>query len=111
MKTVKSITTTLLLTGLLTQPALAGSLNMPAKDSIIQGAFGQNSSTMAAVNFLSEKDMATTKGQFGPLLLTAVAIAGVDLALISVFWGIYVPNYGSGAAACANCSDRKITQH
>ena len=36
--------------------------------------------------------MESTRGGLAPLAL-ALGIAGVDLALMSFYWGIYVPNY------------------
>ena len=36
--------------------------------------------------------MEITRGGLGPLAL-ALGIAGVDLALMSFYWGIYVPHY------------------
>ena len=36
--------------------------------------------------------MESTRGGLGPLAL-ALGIAGVDLALMSFYWGIYVPHY------------------
>ena len=44
------------------------------------------------MNELDPIAMESTRGGLGPLAI-ALGIAGVDLALMGFFWGVYVPYY------------------
>ena len=44
------------------------------------------------INELDPIAMESTRGGLGPLAI-ALGIAGVDLALMGFFWGVYVPYY------------------
>ena len=43
-------------------------------------------------------EVETTRAGLGPLALV-LGIASFDLALMGVYWGVYVPNYGNQKAA------------
>ena len=58
---------------------------------------------------LSGAELEDATGRIAPLYL-ALSIAGVDLALMGFFWGVYVPNYGGGGS-CAGCNDAQINPH
>lgn len=51
---------------------------------------------------LDNQAMEQTHGQLWPLVGGIAAIVGVDLALASYFWGVYVPSTGGGS--CASCT-------
>ena len=44
------------------------------------------------INELDPIAMESTRGGLGPLAI-ALGIAGVDLALMGFFWGVYIPYY------------------
>ena len=53
-------------------------------------------------SFLDNQAMEQTHGQLWPLVGGIAAIVGVDLALASYFWGVYVPSTGGGS--CTTCT-------
>ena len=53
-------------------------------------------------SLLDNQAMEQTHGQLWPLVGGIAAIVGVDLALASYFWGVYVPSTGGGS--CTTCT-------
>ena len=53
-------------------------------------------------SLLDNQAMEQTHGQLWPLVGGIAAIVGVDLALASYFWGVYVPSAGGGS--CTTCT-------
>jgi len=54
-----------------------------------------------ALEILSAKEMASTRGKFAPMFGYIAAVAAVDFALAGFFWGVYIPQYGGGG--CTTC--------
>lgn len=73
-----------------TQTALAGPVDQADRIDSIAYAFDVDSADRAGISVLDEVQMAGIDGALLPLIM---GIAAVDLALMGVFWGIYVPTY------------------
>jgi hypothetical protein len=95
----------LALATLVAQPALAG--DRPAPADTLAAAFGDTAGM--AVARLDAATMDSTRGRLAPLLLP-LSIAGLDLALIGAFWGVYLPNYVF-TDRCSGCAGGKINLH
>ncbi len=76
---------------------------------LVASAFAHPTPDAAQVDILTESELAATRGKLGPLALVA-AIGGLDLALIGVYWGVYVPHYGGGGS-CSGCTTSMYSQH
>lgn len=76
--------------------------------TVVSSAFGPGAS-ISSDDFLSDMELQQTHGKVAPLVLAAT-IAGLDIALMSFFYGVYVPNYASSSGGCLTCSD-KNTDH
>lgn len=76
---------------------------------VVLSAFGAGT-VPANVDMLDETQMQETRGRLAPLVVAAT-IAGLDLAMMSFFYGVYVPNYASHGGACATCSGSSINHH
>lgn len=108
MKTLTAIGSSLALAAVILNPAAASAA--PTGDAYwMASAFGSSESTLEGAASLSTQDLEASTGRWAPLAL-ALGIAGVDLALISVYWGIYLPTYGGGGS-CAVCNDTKFNAH
>jgi hypothetical protein len=92
-----------LLAGVLAAPAWATPEAEVGLD--VQQAFA---GATDAIEVLDREEMMSTEGRF-PLMAIPLAIAGVDIGLMALYWGVYVPNYGGGGL-CNNCSSM-IQQH
>lgn len=55
---------------------------------------------LAGATLLDEPTMRDTRGELWPFI---VSVVGLDLALSSYFWGVYVPTVGGGSG-CITCS-------
>ncbi|MBM70688.1 MAG: hypothetical protein CME43_14565 [Haliea sp.] len=108
MKTLTSIGSSLALAAVILNPAVASA--GPASDTPwMASAFGSAEATLEGATALSTQELEASTGRWAPLAL-ALGIAGVDLALISVYWGIYLPTYGGGGS-CAVCNNAKFNAH
>jgi hypothetical protein len=76
-----------------------------APPSLVAQAFG---SAHAAVESLDAAQAEQTRGRLLPLVLS---IAGVDLALAGLFWGVYVPRYAPQTGACTACAGSSLSTH
>ncbi|MFN2327361.1 MAG: hypothetical protein ABR612_00445 [Chromatocurvus sp.] len=85
--------------------ALAAVVSTPAfADRNTEETFDLNSAfggDAPVVERLDTQAMEETRGRM-PLLAIPLAIAGVDIGLMGLFWGIYVPNYSYGGN-CTGC--------
>lgn len=63
-------------------------------------AYAFDAGPAADLQVLDAQGMAETRGRLLPWI---VGIAGLDLALIGAFWGVYVPTYGAGYG-CSFCT-------
>jgi len=103
MKTLKTLLHAATLASFVSLPAFAGGLTPNPGAALADDAFSLQAGAVEQIDFLSEQEMADTKGE---LAFLVAAIVGVDLALIGTFWGVYVPTYGAGG--CLNCNLAKI---
>jgi hypothetical protein len=103
MKTVNRMFRASLLAGVLATPAWAAPDAQLGAD--VQQAFAGST---GSIELLDREAMTSTEGRF-PLMAIPLAIAGVDIGLMALYWGVYVPNYGGGGL-CKNCSSM-IQQH
>ncbi|MBN7795921.1 hypothetical protein [Parahaliea mediterranea] len=71
---------------------------------VVSSAFGPGAS-ISSEDFLSDMELQQTHGKVAPLVMVAT-IAGLDIALMSFFYGVYVPNYASSGGGCLTCSDK-----
>lgn len=86
---------------LFTSAAMADDLFIPDHQMLGAQAFaGADASEIALMN---ESAMQETEGQLWPLVGGIAAIVGVDIALASYFWGVYVPSSGGGGK-CPTCT-------
>jgi hypothetical protein len=108
MKTLTTIGSSLALAAVILNPA-AASAGTTGDAPWMASAFGSSDSALEGATALSAQDLEASTGRWAPLAL-ALGIAGVDLALISVYWGIYLPTYGGGGS-CAVCNDAKFNAH
>lgn len=110
MKKLSGIAAGLALATLVCQPLTAGAAPAAAQDPAwVSSAFGGLSPLASGAEVLTDAELQSATGRIAPLYL-ALSIAGVDLALMGFFWGIYVPNYGGGGS-CAGCNDAQINPH
>ena len=77
----------------------------PSMD-LVSDAF--QGASAASIEVLDATAMETTDGKVLPLIGYVATVAAVDLALTSVFWGIYVPNF---APKGARFSSSVMAQH
>jgi hypothetical protein len=103
MKTFNRICGLSLLAGVLAAPTWAVQDADVTLD--VQQAFAGEA---GAIDVLDREEMTSTEGRF-PLMAIPLAIAGVDIGLMGLYWGVYVPNYGGGGL-CNHCSSM-IQQH
>jgi hypothetical protein len=82
------------------QPVLAGGLQADGGDGLLHYGFGEYAAGGSGAEALDAVGMAETRGRIWALPL---AIVGVDLALMSFYWGVYVPSLGGGGGSCFNC--------
>jgi hypothetical protein len=101
MKRIRQLIIPFALASLFTQPVLAGPEFAEPDATAVAAAFAGSDELPSSLALLSDAEMAATEGRFAPLGL-ALAIASVDIALIGVFWGVYVPYYGSSGALPEN---------
>lgn len=80
----------------LSAPAFADRNTLEMSD--LDRAFGGDAPVFEQ---LDAQAMEETRGRM-PLLAIPLALAGVDIGLMGLFWGIYVPNYGGGGY-CTGC--------
>lgn len=84
------------LAALVSAPAFAsGNAEEPVD---LDSAFGGD---IPVLERLDTQAMEDTRGRL-PLLAIPLAIAGVDIGLMGLYWGIYVPTYG-GTGNCTGC--------
>ncbi len=110
MKKLSAIAAGLALATLVSQPVMAGAAPAGAHGPAwVSSAFGGVSPLTSGAEVLTDAELESATGRVAPLYL-ALSIAGVDLALMGFFWGVYVPNYGGGGS-CAVCNDARISSH
>ena len=102
MNQIRQMIIPLALASLVTHPVLAAgeAFTDPGADAVA-AAFAGTDEMPSSMALLGDAEMSATRGRFAPLGL-ALAIAGVDIALMGVFWGVYVPHYGSSGALPEN---------
>lgn len=98
MKTIASACQAAVLAVLVAAPALAEP--GPAEPLDLGAAFAGD---VPPLERLDTQALEETRGRL-PLLAIPLAIAGVDIGLMGLYWGIYVPNYGGGGV-CSGCSN------
>lgn len=98
MKTLANACQAAVLAAVVAAPALAGEDASDAVD--LDAAFAGSAPVMES---LDTSAMEETRGRL-PLLAVPLAIAGVDIGLAALYWGVYVPHY-SGGGACTGCSN------
>lgn len=98
MKTIANACHAALLAALVAAPALAEREQTAPLD--LDTAFGGDAPSLER---LDPQALEETRGRL-PLLAVPLAIAGVDIGLMGLYWGIYVPNYGGGGS-CFGCSN------
>lgn len=86
---------------LMTSASMADDLLMP--DDTVLGAQAFAGADYSEIALMNESAMQETEGQLWPLVGGIAAIVGVDIALSSYFWGVYVPSAG-GAGKCPSCT-------
>lgn len=95
MKTLAKACHVAVLAAVVSAPALADRNTVETID--LNRAFGGDAPALEQLDTLA---MEETRGRL-PLLAIPLAIAGVDIGLMGLFWGIYVPNYGGGGSCIA----------
>lgn len=98
MKSIAHICQAAVLAAIVAAPAFADRDATAPID--LDRAFGGDA---PALERLESSAMEETRGRF-PLMAIPLAIAGVDIGLMGLYWGIYVPNYGGGGA-CTSCNN------
>lgn len=98
MKTLANAFHAAVLAAVVAAPALAGDDTSDAVD--LDAAFAGSAPVMET---LDTSAMEETRGRL-PLLAVPLAIAGVDIGLAALYWGVYVPHY-SGGGTCTGCSN------
>ncbi len=93
MKTIRKIAMPLLLATVVAQPALAGVQTSGPGSDAVAAAFSGSDEMPASLVVMGDAEMASTRGRFAPLLGVVLGIAGVDIALMGFYWGVYVPRY------------------
>ena len=73
-------------------------VDTPADGDLLASAF--EGAAFVDAHTLDEAAMRDTRGELWPFI---VSVVGVDLALSSYFWGVYVPTVGGGSG-CVTCS-------
>lgn len=106
MNTLKTLLHATALASFVSLPAFAGGLTTSSADALAGDAFSLEAGAPGEMDFLSEQEMAETKGE---LAFLVAAIVGIDLALIGTFWGVYVPIAGGGS--CLNCNLANLKSH
>jgi len=101
MKTLQAVAASLTLAVVMGQP-LSAAADTPQADWLT-GAFTEGVSLDQA-QFLDQDAMSDGRGQAFPLMGVVAGIAGLDLALMSFYWGYYVPIVSSGGGLCHGCS-------
>jgi hypothetical protein len=109
MKKLSSITVGLALAALVSQSVVANATVGYDDAAWVSAAFGGTDVVASGAEVLSPDALAESNGKVAPLIL-AFSIAGVDLALMGMFWGVYVPNYGGGGF-CSGCTDAMLSSH
>ncbi|MEQ9462439.1 MAG: hypothetical protein RJQ10_02165 [Haliea sp.] len=110
MEKLSGIAAGLALATLVCQPLAAGTTPAATADTVwVNSAFGDASALASGAQMLTGAELESATGRIAPLYL-ALSIAGVDLALMGFFWGVYVPHYGGGGS-CAGCNDAQINSH
>lgn len=110
MKKLSSITASLALAAIVSQSAAANTGIGYDDGSWVSAAFGGADVVASGAEVLSPDALAASDGKVAPLFL-AMSIAGVDLALMGMYWGIYVPYYSGGGGACSGCTTAVISSH
>tara|TARA_R110000772_G_scaffold268721_1_gene398013 strand:+ start:2569 stop:2898 length:330 start_codon:yes stop_codon:yes gene_type:complete len=109
MKTLTAMSSSLALAALIFNPLAASAA--PTQDPPwVASAFGSAGTVPDGATLLSAPELASSTGRLAPLAI-ALGIAGVDIALMSFYWGIYVPQYGGGGGSCAVCNNSKLNSH
>ncbi|MDO8860507.1 hypothetical protein Q6D67_02250 [Haliea sp. E1-2-M8] len=107
MKKLPGIAAGLAFAALISQPLVVSAAPAAADDTAwVNSAFGGVSPMASGAEMLTGTELESATGRLAPLTL-AFAVAGFDVALIGVFWGVYVPNYGGGGS-CTGCTDAQI---
>ena len=110
MKKLSGIAAGVALTALISQPLVASASSPVAEDTAwANSAFGGVSSMPSGAEMLSGAELEDATGRLAPLALT-FAIAGFDVALMSFYWGVYVPYYSGGGGCVGGCSYSVIHQ-
>lgn len=110
MTKLSGIAAGIALATLISQPLVATAAPPAAADAAwVNSAFGGVSPIASGAEMLTDTELESTTGRLAPLALT-LAIAGFDVALMGLFWGVYVPNYGGGGS-CPGCNDAMLNQH
>lgn len=107
MKKLSGISVGLALAAIVSQPVIANATVGHDDAAWVSAAFGGADVVASGAEVLSPDALAESNGKVAPLLL-AFSIVGVDLALMGMYWGVYVPNYGGGGS-CSGCTDAMIS--
>ena len=110
MKTLQTLTASLVFTVALGQPGLASAAAEPAAEPWLVSAFAGDASLEQA-RPLDEQAMIENRGEMAPLIGVVAGIAGLDLALMGFYWGYYIPTVSSGGGSCSGCNSALISQH
>lgn len=108
MKTLSAMTSSVALAALLFNP-LASAAVPSTDEAWVADAFGSSSVAVDGTTHLSALELEASTGRIAPLAF-AFMVAGVDVALIGVYWGVYLPIYGGGGGggSCAVCNNGKF---
>lgn len=110
MKKLSGIAAGVALAALISQPLSAAAAPITADDAAwVNDAFGGVSSMPSGAEILTGAELEDATGRLAPLVLT-FAIAGFDVALMGLYWGVYVPHYSGGGGCVSGCSTSLINQ-
>lgn len=108
-KVTGSLTAAALLWATVQQGAMAATAVSPIQPaepildrSLVASAFD---GIPAGVSALDQQTLEDTQGE---LWMFIAAVGALDLALISAFWGVYVPYYGAGTGGCFACESSTV---
>ncbi|MEQ8514372.1 MAG: hypothetical protein RIC38_02085 [Chromatocurvus sp.] len=100
MKIIANACQAAVLAALVAAPAFADRDGVAEPGVDLNRAFGGDAPALEQLDAIT---MEETRGRL-PLLAIPLAIAGVDIGLMGLYWGIYVPSYGGGGG-CTSCSN------
>ncbi len=103
MKTLQTLVAGLSLAVVIGQPLTVAAAPAGGEPAWLSEAFAEGAALDQA-HALDETAMTDSRGQLAPLIGVVAGIAGLDLALMSFYWGYYIPTVSSGGGACTGCN-------